>query len=134
MATSRQAAQPSRWWRVLRGLFGGLRGIRVELARIADAQERLADGYEWQLRKQQEEVERAIQQNRPAVEGDLEVTYVNDSEQELWMECELALTRATGRAPSDEQIMAEYQRRLPAWVEAGGTTPGGVAPAPGTGG
>lgn len=126
----------TRWWRVLRGLFGGLRGIRLELTRLADVQERLLELKEQERREaleaREEAREVALQQSRPAAEGDLEVTYVNDGEQELWMECELALTRATGRAPSEEQIMAEYQRRLPAWVEAGGTTPGGVAPAPGT--
>lgn len=131
MATQNQAgAAGGRWWRVFRGIFGGLRGIRLELARIADAQERLADGYDWQLREQRKQQDLAIQQDRPAAEGDIEVTYVNDGEQELWMAIELDLTRATGRPPSEEEIMAEYQRRLPAWVEAGGVIPGGVAPSP----
>lgn len=133
MATNRQAGQASqtaqtggRWWRVFRGIFGGLRGIRLELSRIADAQERMTELYVRHLEAQAV----AIQQPAPAKEGDIEVTFVHDGEQELWMECELALTRATGRAPTEEQVLAEYQRRLPAWVEAGGMVPGGVAPSP----
>lgn len=112
---------------MFRGIFGGLRGIRLELARLVDAQERVADYYT-ALHRELEE--RALQQATPAQEGDIEVTYVHDGEQELWMQTELDLLKATGRMPSDEEIMAEYQRRLPAWIEAGGTVAGGVAPPP----
>ena len=131
-AQSRGARAPQgggRWWRILRGVFGGLRGIRLELSRLADAHERIADYIE-ALHRQQEEV--ALQQATPAKEGDIDVTFVQDGEQELWMQVELDLTKARGRMPSEEEVYAEYQRRLPAWVEACGVVVGGVAPAPGS--
>ncbi len=53
---------------------------------------------------------------RPAQEGDVEVTYVRDDEQALWMQVQLDLTQATGQEPTEDQVYAEYMRRIPTWA------------------
>jgi len=98
------------------GLFTrGLRGMRQELGRIATAQEALlllAQAQETRLLA----AEAATPPVRELQEGDVEVTYVRDGEQQLWMQVQLDLTRATGQPPTEDEVYAEYMRRIPVWA------------------
>lgn len=55
-------------------------------------------------------VEASVQ---PSTGPAVEITYVSEEGQAEWMEIELGLTRATGRPPTEEEVLVEYERRHP---------------------
>lgn len=95
----------------LKRLAGGglllleVRGLRREVARLADAQERQAVVLE-QFFARQYPTPVQPDPNAPPVE----VSYVNAEHQRLLMEVELRLTQAKGQPPSEEEILAEFDR------------------------
>lgn len=58
----------------------------------------------------------AVVQANPAVPP-VEVTYVNDVYQAEIMEIELRLTSASGMVPTEDDVLAEYERMHPQEVE-----------------
>lgn len=91
----------------LKRLAGGglflreLRSIRLELGRIATALE-LSNAHHWP------------QQASSTPAEDLEpttISYVNNAEQAELAEIELAMTRRMGIPPSEDEVMAEFNRR-----------------------
>lgn len=95
----------------LKRLAGGglllleVRGLRKEVARLADAQERLADVMtSFYARQYPTQVQ--PDPNAPPVE----VSYVNETHQRLLMDVELRLTQAKGQPPTEDEIMAEFDR------------------------
>ena len=96
----------------LKRLAGGgmllleLRGMRREIARLAAAQERVAAGLEaWLAHQYPQKVQ--ADPDKPAVE----VSYVDREEQALLMDCELGLTKALGRLPTEDEVVEEFERR-----------------------
>jgi hypothetical protein len=98
MATIRQ-----RMRRVLKGglLLRELKGVRSELARIAAALETY-NAHQWP---------QSIQPD-PSIPA-VEVSYVDTQVQAELLEIELRLTSATGQAPTEDEVVAEYVRRYP---------------------
>ena len=96
----------------LKRLAGGglllleLRGMRLEIAKLAAAQERTAQVLEAWLAHQYPQKVQADPSLPP-----VEVTYVDRDEQALLMDCELGLTRALGRLPTEDEVLAEFDRR-----------------------
>lgn len=98
----------------LKRLAGGglllleLRGLRQEVRALAESVSRIAlalearNAHEW---PQQVQPDPTI----PAVE----VAYVHDGQIAEFMQIELDLTRATGRPPSEDEVMGEWDRRHP---------------------
>lgn len=100
----------------LKRLAGGgmllleLRGTRKELARLAEAQEQTNH-----LLARLVQVWAPLQQAVSLGEApSVEVTYVNEVQQRTLMEIELGLTGATGQPPTEEEVLAEYDRRVSA--------------------
>lgn len=87
-------------------LLRELRGIRFELKRLADLQERL-------LALQYPQAPMGAEQVGPSqlAEDPVRVSYVTDVQSAEFAEIELGLTRALGQPPDEDQIMAEYERR-----------------------
>lgn len=82
-----------------RTLLREVKGIRVELARLADALE-LRNAYDFPQKIQRDP-------SRPAVE----VEYVDTERAAELMEIELRLTNARGEPPTEDEILLEYDRR-----------------------
>jgi hypothetical protein len=95
----------------LKRLAGGgmllmeLRGVRKELARLADTQEALL-GILHQWYAQQYPISLQPDPTQPAVE----IAHVNDEDQRLFMDVELRLTAAKGQPPTEDEILAEFDR------------------------
>lgn len=58
-----------------------------------------------------------VRQVNPALPA-IEVSYVNDEYQAAIMDIELRLTQASGQPPSEDEILAEYERRFGPDAEA----------------
>ena len=89
-------------------LFSTLR-LLVEVRRLRRATERIADAQERQLRLLERQY--PMPAMPPAVGEAVEVSFVDSLEQQRMMEAELGLTAALGRAPTEEEILLEYDRR-----------------------
>lgn len=85
----------------LRGLRAEVKALSVGVQRIADALE-ARNAHEWPQRVQ-------ASPEVPVVE----VSYVHDEQIAEFMQIELALTQATGRPPSEDEVMVEWDRRHP---------------------
>lgn len=85
-------------------LLRELRGIRTELTALRQALQVFTD--------------RAFPPQAPARAPDsvtpdtplTEITYIDTAQQAEWMDIELRLTQATGRPPTEEEILQEFER------------------------
>jgi hypothetical protein len=93
------------WKTLLRGLVfrRELRGIRADLKGLRVAAERIAAV----LEAQRPAAPREGSEADPLVS----ISYVDDAAAAEFMDIELRLTQAKGMPPSEEEIMAEYERR-----------------------
>ena len=82
-------------------LLREVKGIRLELKRVADAME-LANAHAW---PQQIQADPTL----PATE----ISFVSSEYQAELMEIEMGLTHAKGMVPNEDEILAEYHRRHP---------------------
>lgn len=82
--------------------------VRRELSRLTTQVERIADALEAHNANSWPQTipPPATSPERPAVE----VSYVSNHHQALMMEIEMRLTKARGMAPTDEEVLAEYER------------------------
>lgn len=88
-------------------IAGGIIAVLLpEVRKIRRALQRIARGLE-----EQNALARPTVPVRAANEGDTEVTYVNDAVQAEWMDVEMRLTQAKGIPPSEDEILAEWERR-----------------------
>jgi len=97
----------SEWWGGARVLVE-VRRLRREVAGLREAVARIAAVLE---------ATHPLPAQPPAgasVAPEVEVTFVEASEQAELMEIELGLTRARGMLPSEDEILQEYLRRHPA--------------------
>jgi hypothetical protein len=85
--------------REVRGLRREVAALQVSLGRVASALE-LANAHRWPQQVQPDP-------DAPAVV----VAYVDDQQQAEFMDIELRLTTATGRPPTDDEVLQEYERR-----------------------
>lgn len=88
-------------------LLRELRGLRLEMQGIRTAVERLAAALETRNAHDYPQAVPAADPSLPAVE----VSYVDAAEQEEWMQVELDLTAARGIAPTEDEVLAEWERR-----------------------
>lgn len=95
----------------LKRLAGGglllleLRGLRAEVARLATAQERLTEVMAAFFDRQYP----TQVQPDPSIPS-VEISYVNVEHQRILMEVELRLTQARGQPPTEDEILAEFDR------------------------
>lgn len=78
----------------LRGLRGEVRGLRVEMARIADTLDALKPA--------------APLSAVPTREGDLEVLFTSPAEQQEYLNLATQFEQATGRPPTEDEILHQY--------------------------
>lgn len=85
-----------------------VRGLRQEMAAIRTAVDRIAVALEARNAHQWPQVQ-------PHVPGEplMEITYADNAYAQQLMEIELSLTRATGRPPTEDEVIAEHQRLHP---------------------
>lgn len=98
----------------LKRLAGGgmllleLRGLRRETTRLADTCDRIATALETQnAHRWPQAAPHAPAEDLPAAL----IEYVDGHQAEVMMQIEMDLTRATGLPPSEEAVMAEWERR-----------------------
>lgn len=87
-------------WLMIRGVLRELQTTNALLTRIATALE-AANAHQWP-------------QTFPSAdptEAAVAVTHVNDADQQMWMDVELDLTAARGMPPTEEEVLAEFERR-----------------------
>ena len=101
-------ARPGGWLR-------GLLSFRRPLQRLVLAVERVAEAVEEQseILRQAYQITRrpTAQAEAPPAPSTLEITYSDNAEQVLLMDIELQLTQARGVPPSEDEIVAEFDRR-----------------------
>lgn len=100
-------------------LLREVRGMRKEIQELVVACQRIATVLEADYVERHPT--RVVQ---PAEGPAVEVSFTTDESARLWMEKELELTRATGRPPSEEEILMAFQRETDAPQSAGSTLPG----------
>lgn len=83
----------------LRAIRHEVAGLRASLDRIANAFE-LANAHHW-----------PTVQPLPADDAAVEITYADSRAQQEFMDIELGLTQARGMPPTEDEIMAEFDRR-----------------------
>lgn len=86
-------------FREARHLRTSVDALQQQVARIADALD-AANAHQWPQSRQPDP-------SLPPVE----ITYTDTRQQVELMEIELALTRAIGQPPSEDDVLAEYERR-----------------------
>lgn len=87
-------------------LLRELRSIRQELTQMRSALTRVAEALE---AHNAHAFPQQVQMD--AAQLPTEVAYISDEQAQELMEIELRLASATGRAPSEEEIVQEYERR-----------------------
>lgn len=85
-----------------------VRGLRQEVQALRAGVDRIADALEQYNAHQWPQVRQA-DPTAPAVE----VTYADQPQQQEFMDIELRLTAARGQPPTEDEILAEYERRHP---------------------
>lgn len=88
---------------ILVKLYRELKGLRRAQERVAAALE-FANNHEWPAAPAV-----ASSETNPA----FEVTYVSEDDQREWMETEMRLAQATGRMPTEDEIMEQYAKDHP---------------------
>lgn len=104
-------------WGTLRRIARDIKILHAELIGVRSALERIATAIEAANLAEGIGASQLVDPTQPAVE----ISHVDTQIAEAFMEIELQLTRATGMAPTEDEILAEFERRNPGATRAEGT-------------
>lgn len=87
-------------------LLREIRGLRKEVQGLAAAATRIAEILEADYSRRYG----PLHPTETQTPAGMEITYITDEGAQQWMEKELDLTRAMGRPPTEEEILAAFER------------------------